>query len=274
VPILPRQRIPDASGGQSEHLKKEKIGYVIINTVAVLAVIAIMTQDPIAQDPAYHLFADTRGILNLQNFWNIISNFPYLIVGVLGLYKVVRSSRIEILTEFRLAYILFFFAVAMVSLGSAYYHLLPDNSTLVWDRLPMTVVFMSFFTILVSEFISVKAGKVLLFPLIVAGIASVVYWHLSESWGEGDLRYYALVQFTPVIMIPVILLCFRPRYTRVYGYWWLLVTYSVAKLLEYVDVEVYQLLGFISGHSIKHIVSALGVYIFLTSFEKRSRAEK
>ena len=252
-------------------MKKEKVGYFIIASVALLAVIAIMTQDPIAQDPAYHLLADTSKILNLQNFWNVISNLPYLIIGILGFYKVSQSSGLAIFAELKLAYLLFFAAVAAVSLGSGYYHLAPDNSTLVWDRLPMTVVFMSFFTILVSEFISVRVGKVLLFPLIVAGIASVVYWHLSEGWGEGDLRYYALVQFTPVIMIPVILLCFRSRYTRVYGYWGLLVTYSVAKLLEYVDVEVYQLLGFISGHSIKHIVSALGVYIFLTSLEKRSR---
>ena len=252
-------------------MNKEKIGYFIISLVVMFAAIALMTQDPIAQDPAYHLLADTRNIWNLKNFWNVISNLPYLIIGILGFYKVTQSSGLVILAEFKLAYLLFFAAVAAVSLGSGYYHLAPDNSTLVWDRLPITVVFMSFFTILVSEFISVRVGKALLFPLVVAGIASVVYWHLSESWGEGDLRYYALVQFTPVIMVPVILLCFRSRYTRVYGYWWLLGTYSVAKLLEYVDVEVYQLLGFISGHSIKHIVSALGVYIFLTSFEKRSR---
>ena len=252
-------------------MNKEKIGYFIITLVAIFAVIALMTQGPIAQDPAYHLLADTRGIFNLQNFWNVISNLPYLIIGILGFYKVMQSSGLTILAELKLAYLMFFAAVAVVSLGSGYYHLAPDNSTLVWDRLPITVVFMSFFSILVSEFISLRVGKALLFPLVVAGILSVVYWHLSEGWGEGDLRFYALVQFTPVIMVPVILLCFRSRYTRVYGYWGLFGTYSVAKLLEYVDVEVYQLLSFISGHSIKHIVSALGVYIFLTSLEKRSR---
>jgi len=255
------------------YLKKEKIGYFIIASVAVLAIIAIMTQDPIAQDPAYHLFADTRDIWNLQNFGNVISNLPYLIIGVFGFYKVTQSSGLAILAEFKFAYLLFFAAVAAVSLGSGYYHLAPDNSTLVWDRLPMAVVFMSFFTILISEFISVRVGKALLFPLIVAGIVSVAYWHLSEAWGEGDLRYYILIQFTPVMMIPIILLCFRSRYTRVYGYWALLVTYGVAKLFEYVDVEIYHLLGIISGHSIKHIVSALGVYIFLNSFEKRRKID-
>jgi len=250
-------------------LLKEKIGYIIIASVAVLAVIAIFVQDPIAQDPAYHLLADTRGIWHLQNFWNVVSNLPYLILGIVGIYKITQSPDIEILAEFKLAYILFFSAVAIVAFGSGYYHLAPNNNTLVWDRLPITIVFMSFFTILLSEFISIRVGKVLLFPLIAAGIASVVYWHMSEGWGQGDLRFYALVQFTPVILIPVILLCFRSRYTRVYGYWGLFFTYTIAKLLEHFDMEIFQLLGFISGHSIKHLVSALGVYIFLRSFEKR-----
>jgi len=254
-------------------LLRERIGYFLIVSVAALALVAVFTQDPIAQDPAYHLLADTRDIWQLQNFWNIISNLPYLLVGLLGLYKVTQTSSLEILEDFKLAYILFFTSVAFVALGSGYYHLEPNNNTLVWDRLPMTVVFMSFFAILVSEFVSKSVAKALLSPLIVAGIASVVYWQISESWGEGDLRFYALVQFTPVIMIPIILLCFRSRYNRVYGYWGLLLTYTIAKLVEYLDVEIYQLLGFISGHSIKHIVSAIGVYIFLLSIETRKKIE-
>lgn len=253
---------------------KENIGFTLIVLVALLAVIALLTQEPIPQDLRYHLLADDRAIWDVQNFWNVTSNLPFFIVGILGLYKIIQSSSLQILDELKFAYILLFTGVTLVAFCSGYYHLSPDNSTLVWDRLPMTIAFMSFFAIMLSEFISVKAGKVLLLPLVVAGIASVVYWQMSEGWGEGDLRYYALVQFTPVLLMPVILLCFRPRFTHVYGYWGLLVAYLVAKLLEHFDTEVYQLLGFMSGHSIKHIVSALGVYILLVSFEKRVIASK
>lgn len=249
--------------------RKEKLGIALIIIVTIVALTMVLIQSPMAQDVRYHLLVDARTLWRIPNFWNVVSNLPYFIVGILGFYKVTRSTSMPILPDIRLAYILLFSGVSLVAFGSGYYHLAPDNSTLVWDRLPMTIAFMSFFAILLSEFISVKVGKALLIPLVVAGFVSVLYWHLSEGWGEGDLRFYVLVQFTPVLLLPVILLCFRPRYTGLYGYWGLLVAYIVAKLCEHFDAEIYSLLGYISGHSIKHMVSALGVYMLLVSYEKR-----
>jgi ABC-type maltose transport system permease subunit len=133
----------------------------------------------------------------------------------------------------------------------------------------MVIAIMALLSIIISEFISVHTGKVLLLPLIFSGISSVVYWHFSEVWGEGDLRYYILVQFFPMFVIPVILICFRSQCTGVNAYWGLLVAYIAAKVFEHFDGEVYSVLGFISGHSIKHIAAALGLYILLVSYERR-----
>ena len=248
---------------------REKAGYILLAAVILLAIILVMLQAPVPQDVRYHRFADTRTIWSVGNFWNVISNIPFLIVGLLGLYKLVFSSSLRILNALRPAYILFFTGVSLITFGSGYYHLFPDNDSLLWDRLPMTVGFMSFFAILLGEFVSVRFGKSAFFPLVIAGIASVVYWHLTERQGEGDLRFYALVQFTPMLLIPVVLLCFRSRYTHVNGFWYLFIAYAIAKLFEYFDVAVFNLTGLISGHSIKHIVSALGIYILLHSFESR-----
>jgi hypothetical protein len=44
----------------------------------------------------------------------------------------------------------------------------------------------------------------LLLVLVSAGAGSLVYWHWTEFLGPGDLRYYALVQFYPMISLPVI----------------------------------------------------------------------
>jgi hypothetical protein len=46
--------------------------------------------------------------------------------------------------------------------GFSYYHLWPGNETLVWDRLPMTLVAMMVFTIIIGEFASLKIGRLLL----------------------------------------------------------------------------------------------------------------
>ncbi|MFV2057723.1 MAG: ceramidase domain-containing protein [Thiohalomonadales bacterium] len=248
---------------------KENIGFGLIVFTALLVLGGVLEYGAIAQDVTYHFFSDSREIWFIPNFWNVVSNIPFVIVGYLGLYKLKHTGKLNVLGKMSSAYILLFFGTLLVGFGSGYYHLAPVNQTLVWDRLPMTIAFMALFSIIISEFISVRSGKALLFPLILVGVLSVIYWHLSEINGEGDLRYYVLVQFYPILSIPVILLCFRSVYTHIQAYWWLLLTYIVAKLFEYLDGEIYDLLGFISGHTLKHVFAALGIYVLLIFYQKR-----
>lgn len=251
-------------------IKKEKIALTIIIVFSVLSFMGVLNLEPITQDVSYHDFKDSRSIFGIPNFWNVISNIPFFVVGLAGLYRLLIVNDLVVIDEIKIAYVLLFLSVLLVSFGSGYYHLQPDNITLVWDRLPMTVAFMALFSIIIGEFISVRAGKVLLFPLVLAGIISVVYWYFTEIGGVGDLRYYAVVQFLPIFVIPVILISFRVRYTNVVAYGGLILAYLGAKLFEYFDGQVFNLIGYLSGHSIKHIVAALGLYILLTSYRHRN----
>ncbi len=250
--------------------KKEKLGFALIIATALIAIPGILSLDPIAQDVSYHLFVDTREIWSIPNFWNVVSNLPFVLVGLLGLYKLRFPDKLKVIDDTNIAYVLLFFGTFLVGFGSGYYHISPDNQTLVWDRLPMTIAFMTLFSIIISEFISIRSGKALLLPLILAGILSVVYWHFSEIRGEGDLRFYALVQFYPILAIPIMLVCFRSKCTHVHAYWWLLLAYIAAKLFEHFDGEVFDMLGFISGHSLKHLTAALGMYVLLVFYQKRN----
>lgn len=250
---------------------KEQLGYFLIIATPLLAVSWISTLPTISQDPDYHLFIDTREILSIPNFWNVVTNIPFAIVGTLGLYRLTVTNQLAIIQEIHIAYRLLFFGTLLVAFGSGYYHLEPNNQTLVWDRLPMTIAFMALFAIIIGEHISLRASRLLLWPLLLAGTSSVLYWHLTESWGEGDLRLYALVQFYPMLAIPIMLGFFRSSCTHRQAYWWLLLSYIIAKLFEHYDVAVYEALGgLISGHSLKHLFAALGVYILLFFYGGRS----
>ncbi len=234
-----------------------------------MVLLVLLRLEPIAQEPAYHIFSDTKEFLRIPNFLNVLSNLPFLIVGLIGIYKLNFSNGLKIVTQNKLGYFALFFGVSLVSLGSVYYHLWPSNQTLVWDRLPITIVSMGLFSIVISEFISVKTGKLLLAPLIILGLFTVFYWHITELRGEGDLRYYAVIQFFPMLAIPIILSAFKPRYSGVSFYWWLLLAYVAAKFFELFDQEIHALLIIISGHSLKHIIAAAGLYILLKSYENR-----
>jgi hypothetical protein len=215
-------------------------------------VCAIAAQAPIAQPLEYHRFVDARTMFGVPNFWNVASNLPFVVVGLAGLrWALANLARIE--RVLRPAWLVLFAGVALVGLGSGWYHLHPDNASLVWDRLPMTLAFMALFAIVLGEHIGIRLTRLLLLPLLVAGVLSVLYWRASD-----DLRPYALVQFVPVLLIPLILLLYPRRGSG--GFWWALALYVVAKLLEQFDAQVYTALGgSISGHSLKHVAAAAGM---------------
>ncbi|WP_081671977.1 ceramidase domain-containing protein [Lysobacter sp. HA18] len=221
--------------------------------ITLAAVVALALHGPIPQDSGYHHFADTRTIAGVPNFWNVVSNLPFLLVGAYGLMRVPRLA----VDRTRAGYIALCIGVAAVAFGSGAYHWAPSNTTLVGDRLPMTIAFMAFFALLLDERVVDDVRHRGLAALLVLGVASVAYWNVTERFGAGDLRPYVLVQFLPMLLVPLILLLRPSRWldTR-----WLvaaLVGYALAKALEQFDAQVYSTLGDMSGHALKHVVAAL-----------------
>jgi hypothetical protein len=239
----------------------------ILVGVAVLAVAITSFVAPIAQDPAYHQLADRRVLFGIPNFGDTASNIGFLIVGALGMAFVLgeRGRALFDAPGERWPYLIFFAGVTLVSLGSAYYHLNPTTETLFWDRLPMTVAFMALFAAFITDRIQTRAGVAVMLPLLLAiGIGSVIYWHVTEAAGHGDLRPYGLVQFYPMLAIPIVCLLFPSPHTTAKHIFYIVLWYALAKICEHFDGEIYALLGnMVSGHSLKHLAAAVATYMVL-----------
>jgi hypothetical protein len=233
--------------------------------IAIAGAAAVMIQPPIPQWLEYHSFADQRTMMGIPNFWNVMSNLPFLIFGLIGIAEILGRPALPM----RTLYLSFFAGACLVAFGSGYYHVVPGNQSLVWDRLPMVIVFMAFFAIIVNEHINENAGPLLFVPLLLLGLGSVIYWHFTEQAGHGDLRPYAITQFLPMVLIPLILLLFPSKLPKPL-IWALLGTYVLAKVLELADAPIHALTaGAISGHSLKHVSAAVGVYLFLLAIRRR-----
>ncbi|MBT8433029.1 MAG: ceramidase [Gammaproteobacteria bacterium] len=248
--------------------------YRILIGIIVVALVAAILAPRVAQDPLYHQFADQNAFLSIPNTLNVLTNLLFGWVGIEGLYRLLRQKSLLIVNEVYPAYLCFFAALILIAAGSCYYHWLPDNHTLFWDRLPMTIAFMSFFTIMLAERISVSLARILFPMLIGMGIASSVYWYVSEHKGLGDLRPYALIQFLPMLLIPSMLLLFRSNYTRSSDIWWFLAWYLIAKVCEAFDAELLDWLKLFSGHSLKHIAAGIGCLVFLRHLRLRRTADQ
>jgi hypothetical protein len=246
----------------------------IFIAIVVVAIIGVFSINPIAQDPGYHQFADQRGMVNVPNFFDVISNLAFVIVGVMGMRLIGSGQATGGLPELQAVYLTFFVGVFLTGFGSAYYHFHPDNQTLLWDRLPMTIAFMALFSAVIGETISPRIAAKLFIPLLAAGMASVVYWHVSELNGSGDLRPYVLVQFLPIVLIPLMLVLFNSRLSGNKYIWGIIGAYAVSKLMEHFDARIYSALGVVSGHSLKHLVAAFATFIFYLALRNRQILSK
>ena len=225
---------------------------------ALVCFIGVFAMAPIAQDLGYHNFADQRMYGVIPNFGDVAGNGAFIIVGLLGLLTLIKRCRLFSNIGELFLWVVFFTGVLMVSFGSAYYHLSPSNASLVWDRLPMTIAFMSLFSIVLMERVDKRAG-LMLFPLFLAyGIFSIWYWNYTESMEMGDLRPYVLVQFFPMVAIGLILVLFPAAGGMCFVF--TLAFYMLAKVLEYFDPQIFALTGeMISGHTLKHVAAAIAV---------------
>jgi len=237
-------------------------------------VLCFIITEPIAQQNDYHGFSNDHVKFQLENFWNVISNLPFIFLGIGGLIwwsKLIRffkKNNLDLTKRWLCLEPLFFIGILAIGLGSTYYHINPTLSTLFWDRLPMALVFSTLFVIIIRDFVSYELSSKLKTPIIVSSLLSVVYWIVSEHFGRGDLRPYVLVQFLPMLCIPYFLWLNNYR-KKTKLTWFAVGFYFLAKLAEYFDYQIFELTSFIAGHPIKHFLAAVAMVYVIKHIKKQ-----
>ena len=230
----------------------------VLYGLMIVTLLALLPLPPLLQDQNYHQFADQRELFGVPNFWNVASNLPFIAVGAIGLAQIRRDAITFVL----------FAGIFLTGFGSSYYHLDPNDDTLFWDRLPMTLCFAAILAAVVEERVDAKAGAMLLRPLLAIGIFSLLLWRWTD-----DLRLYAWAQFFPFLALLLILSLFPAKYTGT-PYWvGAAALYALAKLLEYYDHKVYSFGGILSGHTLKHLAAAAACFAILKLFQVRRPLE-
>lgn len=244
-------------------------------TLAFLAAAALLAHGPIQQWPGYHVFADVHTLWGLPNALNVLSNLPFTVVGLGGLAALWRSRRHGTASRQTpspglAAWALFAFAVACTTCGSAYYHWAPDNSSLVWDRLPIAWACAALSCGLLAERVHPRFGSAWsLTAALALGSASVgLWWWTLAPQGAlegGDLRAYLFVQFLPMLLIPALMHrpALHPQALGGRAAWTALALYAAAKGFELGDHAVMQALHAMGGHPLKHLLAAAGAAVLL-----------
>jgi hypothetical protein len=240
------------------------------NTAVVLRLLStfitsfalVLFLPPLPQSPHYHHFIDSRTIAGIPNFWNVISNAAFLLAGGLGMAFCLRRNHSD---TSQTPYLAYFAGVFLTGVGSAYYHWAPNNERLIWDRLPLAIMFMSLLAAVIADTI----GTQLLGPLLLLGIGSVINWATLDMSGAGDLRFYVLVQFAPLVAIPLMSWLLPSRHNDHQQVIGAIGWYALAKVAEQLDAPIHNLIG-ISGHTIKHVLCGISAYWVLRMLRRRN----
>lgn len=225
---------------------------------------------PIAQPQDYHAFADQRTWLGIPRVGDVLTNAAFVLVGLWGLCAVAEIGPAGIATRGeRRLWGIFFLGVVLTGFGSSWYHAHPSNASLVWDRLPLTLCFASMLALLWYEFGDPSRARRAAPLLLIAGPATVLWWALGDAELQGDVRWYVLLQVLPVLVTPLAALVLRSRYSKQRG--WLLVVacYVAAKFGEHFDRQIFDAVGLLSGHNIKHLIAAAGPLLLVAMLRRR-----
>ncbi|MBA3537027.1 MAG: alkaline phytoceramidase [Tatlockia sp.] len=248
----------------------KKKGIILLIVVTVMMVAIGFSLKPIAQPQDYHRFVDQRSWQGIPNASNVLSNLPFAMAGVWGLVLLFSSGKIQFNDRReRWPWVLVAIGLILTAFGSSYYHLAPDNARLFWDRLPMTLIFMSFVAALLCERININLGLWLLPLLLCIGFYSVWYWYSTELRGQGDLRLYAAVQLYP-LAAALVLLSLPSPYNKTHDLAIIAGFYVLAKLFEIFDKQIYEFSDHIvSGHCLKHLAAAMAGFWLVRMIWKR-----
>jgi hypothetical protein len=233
---------------------QHKRNVLILLGLTAASLVGLLLLPAIPQAQSYHQLADQRTLFGVPNFWNVVSNLPFIAVGAAGLWQVRNDP----------GGVLLFLGIFLTGFGSSYYHWHPDDGTLFWDRLPMTFCFTAILAIAIEERVNARVGALLLWPLVATGVISLLLWRQA-----GDLRLYGWVQFFPCLAVPLMFVLFPPKYTGTSQWVIAAAIYALAKLFEFFDAAIYSAGNLLSGHTLKHFAAGAACFMVLRHFQTR-----
>ncbi len=239
---------------------------ILVGWAAIVSILIVLVA-PAHQDQGYHLFAPSPGF-GQEHFWIVATNIAFLVVGTIGLLRLAMvRDRFPRKGEIY-PYLAVLAGFLLVAVGSAIYHLAPQDATLVWDRAAMVVIFAGLVSIFATDRIAPQAGPHLVLPvLMILGLGSQIVWRFG-----GDLRLYWVIEVGTVALIPAIVLLFDGRRTRLRQVFWMAACFSLATATEFFDHQIHAASGgWISGHALKHLLAAAAGLAVIDMLPRKSR---
>lgn len=225
---------------------------------------------PITQLSHYHEFADARMVWGVENGVDVLSNAGFLVVGFWAVCALIGARKKAGVHGVFVGYLSFALSILATAFASSYYHLAPDDARLFWDRLPIALACASLLLTVRLSFVQSGWRMYCEFVFWLGAAWWSVWWWQSTA----DLRPYLAMQVLAIVLIPLWQHLYQLRASQRVAFAWAIALYVLAKLCELGDAVILSHLVWVSGHSLKHVLSALAAGVILWEGIAAFRIEK
>ncbi|WP_050631872.1 hypothetical protein [Bradyrhizobium viridifuturi] len=224
-----------------------------IATIGIIAAFALHGR--IAQPAHYNDFADHSALLGIPHAGDVLSNAGFALVAIWGWLALRPHRNSDQLRAGWPGYRLFLIGLLLTAFGSACFHLAPGNGRLTWDMLPIALAGAGLLVGVRGDTHPGSRANLEAIALALFATASVAWWVYTDRHGAGDLRPYLLLQVLPLVLIPLWQAIHRAPRTERIAFAAAMGLYVLAKIAEVLDHPIADTLGFVSGHTLKHLIA-------------------
>ncbi len=195
-------------------------------------------------------------VFGIPHGFNVLTNVPFLFVGVWGLLLLRRAGPLS--DPSRRDALGLWISTVLLCFGSGLYHLYLTTFTLALDRICIAGItgFFAALSLTRTRGWTYDVRRTLL--LVLGAQGTVVVWLLG-----GTSIPYGVVQAVGGVAVLLLFLQARRRgrveRADVVAVGAFLGLYGVAKLFEVLDAPICELTGVFGGHPIKHLIAAAGL---------------
>jgi hypothetical protein len=238
--------------------RRRRWRHAALGAATVTPALGVGLMHPVIKGPGFHHYADARAVLGIPNAGDVLSNLPFVIVGVLGLLV---ARKVEGLPRGLVA--LFFAGVLAIGVGSGAYHAHPIDATLAFDWLPIVLALAWLTALVVADRVDRRLGTIAAYVLPLAAVGSVLFWWLGGGTvAGGDMRWYGFVQLLFVAMVPLIVLLYPQGALDRRLLLLAVASFVLARVVNKADHQILDAIG-VSGHSLKHLAAGMAAWFVL-----------
>ena len=243
---------------------------VLLVSMALAVAAGLAAWGPLTVSPHDHHYAAARGWASAAGVFQALACVPMAVAAAVGMRLVRRSTWPASAAR---PWQAFMVLAGGLSIGSAGYHLLPNDTVYVLVHTLGAGAFVSLLLGFLAERVDSRCGSarsVAVGLLVAAGAGA--YWAIGEwTHGRGDLRAVLFLQCLPVLLIPAGAMSLPGKITTTADWMWMLGLYVVARAAAALDESVLTALGWITGHSLMHLLLT-GIILRLAYRAMRSPA--